>query len=238
MAYRTKQDTIELAEQLGIDVSGMTWPQMQKAVSDALKANDNDKRKVSKQLSDEARYLKRKRINKEMLPYLDKKVMIAPEMYADAKRYVHYTEDLGDDLEVEEISFLGMEGGRINWRGSADRMSGTYRVKGKNGRKVVATSALPRQNAGISIDPGDDWFPVIEFNGKKGYLYKHPSMYCFKSMLDDLNLYDAYRTTLQRSGVVFYLTGLLCIDIPVAHAIMRDIEKRAARGELDDSWLL
>ena len=231
MAYRNKQETIELANELGIDISDMTWPEMQRAVSSALKANDNDKR-----VKGSSKVNRRKaRYNKEMLPYLDKKILIAPEMYPDAKRYVHYHEELGDDLEIEEISMLGLEGGKIDWRGTNDMKTGTYRVKGKTGRKVVADSALPRQNAGIGWNLSREWFPVVEFMGQRGYLYRHPSKISFRAMLDDLGVYEDYRRVLQRHGTLFYLTGLLCIDIGVAENIMKDIEKRAARGELD-SW--
>ena len=229
MAYRNKQETIEIAERLGVDVSGMTWPEMQRAVSAALKSNDNDN---TKKKSSNYKY-KKIRFNKEMEPYLNKKILIAPEMYPDAKRYVHYHEELGDDLEIEEISMLGLEGGKIDWRGTNDMKTGTYKVKGKTGRKVVADSALPRQNAGIGWNLSREWFPVVEFMGQRGYLYRHPSKLNFRAMLDDLNVYEDYRSVLQRNGVLFYLTGLLCIDIGVAENIMKDIEKRAARGELE-----
>lgn len=228
MAYRNKQETLELAEKLGIDVSDMTWPQMQKAVSDALKSHNNPAPEVKAK----DKKNRRKRIKTGAEPYAGYTVMVAPEMPPDAKRYVHYTEELGDDLEVEEISMLGMEGGKIDWRNSGDMISGTYRVKGKTGRKVQATSALPRQNAQITIRPGIDYFPVVKFMNKQGYLYKHHTMNCFKNMLEELEVYDDYRKLLQRNGVLFYLTGLECIDIGVAHNIMRDIEKRFKRGEL------
>lgn len=223
MAYRNKQETMELAEKLGIDLTGLTWPQMQKAVSDELKKHNNPAPKAQKNLN---------RNNDRMKPYFGKTVLIAPEMPPDAKRYIHYDEELGDDLIVEEISMLGLEGGRIDWRGSDDTKTGTYRVKGKTGRKVHATSALPRQNAQITLRPGKDYFPVVKFGNKKGYIYKHPRMYSFKNMLEELEMYDEFRNTLQRNGVLFYLTGLLCIDIGVAHSIMREIERRFKREDL------
>ena len=92
------------------------------------------------------------------------------------------------------------------------------------------------QNAQITIRPGVDAFPVVKFKDKRGYIYKHPKMHAFKDMLVDLEVYDDYRNTLARHGVLFYLTGLECIDIGVAHSIMRDIEKRFKRGDLS-GWL-
>lgn len=231
MAYRNKQETIEIAEKLGIDVSGMSWPEMQKVVSAALKEQGKPapKRKAAKPMP--------KGVDESVRPYLGKTVLIAPEMHPDAKRYVHYDEELGDDLEVEEVSMLGLEGGKIDWRNTGDMVSRTFRIKGKTGRKVHATSALPRQNAQITIRPGIDYFPVVKFMNKQGYLYKHHKMNCFKNMLEELEVYDDYRNTLKRNGVLFYLTGLECIDIGVAHNIMRDIEKRFKRGEID-RWLV
>ena len=222
MAYRTKQETIELAEELGIDLTGLTWPQMQKVVSDALKQQNNPAPKVNVN----------KHNDDKMRPYRGKTVLIAPEMPPDAKRYIHYDEELGDDLDVEEVSMLGFEGGKIDWRGTNDMVTGTFRVKGKTGRKVHATSALPRQNAQITLRPGIDYFPVVKFQGKRGYIFKHPKLYSFRNMLEELEMYDEYRNTLQRNGVLFYLTGLLCIDIGVAHNIMRDIEKKFKREDI------
>lgn len=231
MAYRNKQETIELAEQLGVDVSDMTWPEMQKAVKQALLAKEGRNTVRKKPVKRTGKV-----VDETTRPYVGKTVMIAPEMYPDAKRYIHYDEELGDDIEVEEVSMLGFEGGRIDWSGKNDLVTKTYRVKGKTGRKVHATSALPRQNAQITIRPGVDAFPVVKFKDKRGYIYKHPKMHAFKDMLVDLEVYDDYRNTLARHGVLFYLTGLECIDIGVAHSIMRDIEKRFKRGDLS-GWL-
>ena len=36
MGYRNKEDCLREAERLGLDVAGMSWAQLQKAVSDAL----------------------------------------------------------------------------------------------------------------------------------------------------------------------------------------------------------
>ena len=224
MAYRNKKETIEIAGELGIDVSDMTWPEMQRAVAEALKENDNLKPKSRRKTNS--------RINDRMKPYVGKTVLISPEMGPDAKRYIHYQEELGDDINVEEISMLGFEGGKIDWSRNGDLVTKTYRTKGKTGRKVVAQSALPRQNAQITIRPGIDYFPVVKFMNKQGYLYKHHKMHCFKDMLEELEVYDDYRNMIQRNGVLFYLTGLECIDIGTAHKIMRDIEDRFKRGDL------
>lgn len=234
MAYRSKEDTIAEAKRLGIDVSGMTWPEMQKVVGQALKREE---------LEMPAKKVKEEPIRPEienMKPYLDKTIMISPELSPDANRIIRYEEEIGDDIEIEEKSFLGMEGKGIQFSADRDYVTGTFRVKGKTGRRVKAESSLPKENAQIIFRPGIDMFPVVTFRGRSGYLYTHQRFPNFKAVLKKTGFYEDYKDMLKEDPNVFYLTGLLCVDPGVAHSIMRDIEARVKdirEGGKGNKWL-
>lgn len=235
MAYRSKEDTINEARRLGIDVSGMSWPEMQKVVGQALKREElgdmGKSGKVAKAVRPEVRALE---------PYLDKTIMIAPELAPDANRIIRYEEEIGDDLEIEEKSFMGYEGGGIEYTAGRDYTTGTYRVKGKTGRKVKAECSIPKENAQIIFRPGIDMFPVVTFRGTSGYLMTHHRLPNFKAALLQSGYYEDYKGMLKDPPNVFYLTGLLCVDPHVAHNIMKDIERRVAdvrNGGRGEKWL-
>lgn len=222
MAYRNKQETIKEAERLGIDVSGMDWPTMQKTVKTALQreelgfASAGDK--APKATVD------------KLKPYLDKTIRIAPEMHPDANRIIRYQEKLGDDLDIEEKHFQA--GGSTEYVAGRDYTTGTFHVKGKTGRQVIAESSLPKENAQIVFRPGIDWFPVVTFGGRSGYLYTHQRFPNFKQVLMSSGYYEDYKDKLKDEPNVFYLTGLLCVDPSVAHGIMQDIELREKQKQL------
>ena len=238
MAYRKKEDTIRIADELGIDISGMSWPEMQKAVAQALKENDNIKKNVN--TNKNFRKVQKLLANSDRTgSYSGMNVLIRPELKADAQRYLHYREQLGDEVEVDEVSYLGLEGGHINWNsGAGDMRTGTYRIKGKTGRKVEAKSSIPRQNAGLAESIGRDWLVTATFQGKSGYLYKHHYYQSLKAILNMFGVYHDYIDTLRRPGVLFYLTGLLCVRKDVADGILKDIERRVQAGEVKVPWEL
>ena len=222
MAYRNKADTIKEAERLGIDVTGMDWPTMQKVVGDALKKEELGMPAKKIEASDADR------IQREMMkPYLGKVVRISPEMRPDANRIIRYLEELDDELDVEEKSFsAGDKSNDELYNMHRDYTTGTYIVKGKTGRKVIAESSLPKENAQMIFRPAQDMFPVVTFQGRTGYLFKHHRFPNFRRALIESGYYEDYKDQLTDEPNVFYLTGLLCVDVGVAHAIMNDIERR------------
>lgn len=219
MAYRNKEATLAEAERLGIDVSNMSWPEMQKEVKAALERErynvNPDRGKSVDTDGDIAKPMKRKIIFEP--------VTLAPELFPDHHRIIRYEEELGDELDVEEKTFMGMEGkGQISYTTSRDFATGTYKVKGKTGRRVKGEASIPKENAGRNIDPNRDWFEVISFQGRKGYRFKP-----FKQALMKTGYYEDYRQMLSKEPNTFYLTGILCVSIPIAHHIMREVEDRA-----------
>lgn len=237
MAYRSKEDTIAEALRLGIDVSGMSWPEMQKVVADALKREELGETNKVHNASKSA--VARPEIE-ALKPYLDKTILISPELAPDANRIIRYEEEIGDDIDTEEKSFLGYEGGGIEYTAGRDYTTGTFRIKGKSGRKVKAECSIPKENAQIVFRPGIDMFPVVTFRGVSGYLMTHQRLPNFKNVLVRSGYYEDYKDMLKDPPNVFYLTGLLCVDPHVAHSIMRDIEERVAdirNGGRGEKWL-
>ena len=223
MAYRSKEDTLKEAERLGIDVSNDDWPTMQRRVKEAL---EREKLGMTADRVKRVSPYDSRRNSAGMRPYLGKTVYIAPELRPDANRIIRYMEELGDDVEIEEKHY---EAGRVSdseFSVSRDYTTGTFRVKGKTGRKVVAESSIPKENAQIMFRPGIDWFPVVTFNGRSGYLYKHSRFPNFRQALIASGYYEDYKDQLKEEPNVFYLTGLLCVEPRVAHRIMREIEER------------
>lgn len=235
MAYRSKEDTINEARRLGIDVSGMSWPEMQKVVGQALKREELGE--ISKTVKTPNSI--RPEI-KALDAYRDKTILIAPELAPDANRIIRYEEEIGDDLDIEEKSFMGREGGGIEYTAGRDYTTGTYKVKGKTGRKVKAECSIPKENAQIIFRPGIDMFPVVTFRGTSGYLLTHHRLPNFKAALKQSGFYEDYKSMLKDPPNVFYLTGLLCVDPHVAHNIMNDIERRVAdirNGGRGETWV-
>lgn len=214
MAYRNKEATIAEAERLGIDVSNMSWPEMQKVVKEALERERLGAPKTT---------AKQKVNPLDASNYTFEPTLLSPELFPDANRIIRYDEELGDELEIEEKSFMGMEGkGQINYSMSRDYATGTYKVKGRTGRKVKAEASLPKENAGRTFDANKDWFEVVSFQGRRGYRFSQ-----FKSAIMKTGYYEDYKKDLCREPNVFYLTGILCVSIPYAHHIMQEIEERA-----------
>lgn len=221
MAYRNKEETLKEAERLGVDVEGDDWPTMQRKVKDALEMERLSNRKADAPA-------KPMRTDPALKPYIGKYVYISPELRPDANRIIRYEEEIGDDLEIEEKTYTA---GRVSDREfttSRDYTTGTFRVKGKTGRKVVAEASIPKENAQITFRPGIDWFPVVSFNGRSGYLYKHHRFPNFQKALMETGYYEDYKDQLADEPNVFYLTGLLCVEPRVAHRIMREVEERVA----------
>ena len=230
MAYRNKDDTIKEAKRLGIDIEGMDWPTMQKVVGNALKAEE------VKQLEGK---LRRNFTDDELklLPYLGYKILLSPEMGPDPNRIIRYTEDIGDDLIVEEKTFTAGNVNNSEYKASRDYTTGTYRILGKSGQRTIAECSIPKENVGATYDFERDWMPRLTYMGREGYPMKaykgHPG---FKDLLKQSGHWSDYKEMLRDEPNVFYLTGRLCVDIDVAHSIMREIMRneriKKERGEL------
>jgi len=256
MAYRNKEACIQEADRLGIDISGMDWPTLQRTVSNALKAEElginvtkdnidliKDVREAVHEAVDEKEAEKPvKRINDPLLPYMDKTILMAPELAPERYRLVKYDEDLGPELEVVERTFdinretdqvYDVSGGEVSHENQIDTYhdytTGTYRIKERSERRVKGMASVPKENPMLSFRPGIDWATVVTFKGKSGYLWKHfryPNVSDLLKQAGD-QYYQKYRKLFKDQPNVWYACGHLVCDPYLVHQVLQEIEEDA-----------
>lgn len=254
--YRNKKACIQEAERLGIDVSDMNWPQLQKAVSDALKLEelgipvDPGKAGV---VSMEAHIAEAKKMTVDkpenpLEPYLDKMILISPELRPERYRLVKYDEVLGNEVEVEERSFdidpntdqvFDVTGDKVEHASQIDEYhdytTGTYRIKARSDRQVIGMASVPKENPMLSFRPGVDWATVVTFKGKSGYLWKHwryPNVSALLKQAGD-EYYEKYRKVFKDQPNVFYLCGHLVCNPYLVHRVLKEIQEDARRKKIE-----
>ena len=157
-------------------------------------------------------------------------IVISPEIRPTINQVVKYDEELGFDLDIEERSLKDdFELGR-SFMATSDHEKGSYVIKGKKSTKVMAQSSLPKENASIEANPLDPrvLFPIVTFNGQRGYLWTHQTLPNVKELLQDSGYYQEMKEEFLKPGVMFYLTGLCCVSIPATHNLFREIEQKEA----------
>ena len=243
MAYRNKEDCLKEAERLGLDVSGMSWSELQKAVSDALKREELgvlDKPVNSPNEMEDA--TPAKRVDDPILPYLDKMILMSPELLPERYRLVKYDEDLGPEMEVVERTFdinretdqvYDVSGGEVPHENQIDTYhdytTGTYRIKERSERRVKGMASVPKENPMLSFRPGVDWATVVTFKGKSGYLWKHwryPNVSALLKAAGD-EYYQKYRKVFKDQPNVWYACGHLVCDPYLVHRVLKEIEEDA-----------
>jgi len=259
MAYRNKEDCKREAERLGIDVAGMDWPTLQRVVSNALKAEELGVNvpKVEKFVREwEAHELYGEENEEEsetsgtrvwpeddpLIPYLDKMILMSPELAPERYRLVKYDEDLGPEMEVVERSFdinretdqvYDVSGGEVPHENQIDTYhdytTGTYRIKERSERRVKGMASVPKENPMLSFRPGMDWATVVTFKGKSGYLWKHwryPNVSALLKAAGD-EYYQKYRKVFKDQPNVWYACGHLVCDPYLVHRVLKEIEEDA-----------
>lgn len=235
MPYIPKDVLLTEAEKRGIDLTGLSWPEQQRVVQKAMKTEESfseapkPKPYTPQEKSPELEFLKR--YKKAMVESLDKAVpvQICGEIKPMRNALFKYDEDLGEGLEVDDVSYLRNGMPDLNDRDATQ----TYIVRGKTGRKVFAQSTLPRQNAQIYYDPKTHWLaPIVkDFNGREGYLWKHHKYKGIKQLLIESGYFEDYRSlfdsklhpqNIWMAGGKFY-----AVNIQLCEKIFRDIEKKA-----------
>lgn len=257
MAYRNKEDCKREAERLGIDITGMDWPTLQRVVSNALKAEelgipvnqenvqlvDDAREAVNKAISEKMNNEKPvERFNDPLKPYLDKFILMSPELSPERYRLVKYDEDLGPEIEVVERSFdinretdqvYDVSGGEVPHENQIDTYhdytTGTYRIKQRSERRVKGMASVPKENPMLSFRPGVDWATVVTFKGKSGYLWKHwryPNVSALLKAAGD-DYYQKYRKVFKDQPNVWYACGHLVCDPHLVHRVLKEIEDDA-----------
>lgn len=263
MAYRNKEDCLREAKRLGIKAEGMDWPTLQKTVSNALKAEElglpvnnhtvnlvNDVREAVAEVTMEQeavrvptqgkKVMKKKR--DPLLPYLDKFILMSPELSPERYRLVKYDEDLGPEMDVVERTFdinretdqvYDVSGGEVPHENQIDTYhdytTGTYRIKNRSDRRVMGMASVPKENPMLSFRPGIDWATVVTFKGKSGYLWKHwryPNVSGLLKAAGD-EYYQKYRKVFKDQPNVWYACGHLVCDPYLVHRVLKEIEDDA-----------
>lgn len=254
MAHRNKEECIAEAERLGIDVSEMSWAEMQKAVSQALKREELgvlDRPIENPEVKQVISTPKEPEMPKDpdfenLKPYLGKTILLSPELAPERYRLVKYDEVLGNEVEVEERKFdidqndtvFDVSGGEVDYGNVIDQYhdytTGTYRIKSRSDRKVVAMSSVPKENAGMYYRPGYDYATVVTWKGRAGYLWKHWRYPNVKALLKASGYYQEYKHLFKDEPNVWYAAGKQLVCNPdLVHQVFREIEEktRKARDE-------
>lgn len=247
MAYRNKEDCMREAERLGIDVTGMDWPTLQRVVSNALKAEELDipvnmgrQTPVMEEVPKDEKAVNK--VDGSLAPYLDKMILMSPELAPERYRLVKYDEDLGPEMEVVERSFdinretdqvYDVSGGEVPHENQIDTYhdytTGTYRIKERSERRVKGMASVPKENPMLSFRPGIDWATVVTFKGKSGYLWKHwryPNVSALLMAAGD-EYYQKYRKVFKDQPNVWYACGHLVCDPYLVHRVLKEIEEDA-----------
>ena len=239
MAYRSKEDCQAEAERLGIDWEGMSWPELQKAVSNAIKLEEIEKDTPSKP---KAKQAKQKRSGNLIDAYKGKTIYLAPELLPERYRLLKYDEDLGPDYDVVERHFdIGendqvydssgkMDDSRTQIDQFHDYTTGTYRLKKRGDRRVTALSSVPKENAGMYFRPGMDYATVVTWQGRAGYLWNHFKYPNVKALLIESGYYEEYKDRFVNEPNVWYAAGkMLVCSVPLVHQIFKEIEEKEAK---------
>lgn len=222
--FMKKEDLLLEAERLHVNLEGLTWPQMQKAVLAAKTSNGENIHYTDKSV--EERKEKREVANSSKLP--DINYIISVEVAPTKTQLLKYDEELDEDLITEEVRLSPHDAGN-------NYTTQTYKVRG-TGRKVIAQSTAPKENCGIEYNPARDFVPRTIWKGQVGYIYSHPTLPCIKSLLIESGYYEDYRKeiTNPKANYLWYAgSKILTIDINKTHQIFRDIEKKAKRANKD-----
>ena len=247
MAFMKKEELLAEAERLGIDISSMKYQEQVAAVAKAQRAeaglNPGITGAFSSADTDGDRYVQDKRIPekpkrdkaprntgqeallKEYEKVKNKRIIIAPAIRPESANVLFkYEEDLGDDMDVEEV-YLGLET-LGSPQGDVNR-DATYKTR-KNGRRALAMSSFPKENAGIDYRPAD-WFPTITdpVSGKTGYQWKK----YVKPLLLKSGFYQEYADYFdyrKNPNNIYYISGWCCVRKELIDWIFEDINKKIA----------
>lgn len=244
--YRNKEACLEEARRLGINgAEEMSWPELQKAVSDGLKLEElgvtkqpdadggNERMAPEKpQLTEE---------QKRALPYMDKTIIISPELQPERYRLLKYDEDLGPDYDVVERQFdidrstdqVYDISGELGERNAVDQyhdyLSGTYRLKKRSDRRVTAMSSVPKENSGMMMR-WQDVATLVTWQGRVGYLWKHMWLPNVKDLLVQSGYYNEYKDLFKDEPNAWYAAGKqLVVDPYLTHRVLHEIEEKEKR---------
>lgn len=155
----------------------------------------------------------------------DNAVLIAaPEQRPTQYQKRKYYENVGTEKITEDVSF-GVGKYTPFKEDESGTKATTYKVI-ETSRPLTAESTMPKYGCMLTYRPTKELCAVAEYNGHRGYLWTHHRLPNIKAMLQQMGVYEEYRH-LWQSGVgrIFYLAGLLCVDIPFTNETFRRIQQ-------------
>jgi len=249
MPMMKKEELYAQADRLGIRFEeGMSYVEKNALVANALKRERLEAPDKDAEIAALRKELARLRAEKQLADVSPKakpsadgtpipagRVILSPEIKPTSVQLFKYDEELGEDVAVEEVSYRD-EFGRV-MQTDHDLKTGTYRVKGKSGRKVVAQSTIPKENAGVSYDPQRDLVPVVTWRGRRGYIWTHQHYPNVKELLRASGYYHDYADVFsadEHPENIWYAAGkMLVCSISMTHRVFSEIEKKEAKVEGD-----
>lgn len=258
--FMDKETLYSEADRLGVDLTGLKWPQMQKAVIDAQNAevgetgpkpSADDAKDTAEYMREEMARLRRQLadaqsaqpqepvvfdLGRNVEPntiedYEGKVVLISPGQKETPNQRVKYDETLGYDRPVKEVHLdVGKNSPFLGDQGTSDlRKDATYQLGKRTGKKVVATSTMPKIGAMLTFDPRKDMVAVATYNGHRGYLWSHHRLPNIKGLLKEAGVYEDYRDRFKNK--LFYVGMQLCCDISYANSILSEVSRKARINE-------
>lgn len=248
MGFMKKEELLAEAERLGIDISTMKYQDQVAAVARAQRQEQEGKPIDISEITsavevkrDETRNVKQDKRKKDIEmgrkvwnEVKGKRIVIAPMIRPEeANVLFKYDEELGDDVEVEEVYYdlgtLGNPSGNVN-------QDGTFRIKQKTGKKVIAQSTIPKENAGIDYYVGD-WFPTVKdpVSGREGYQYKKYVEPLLRKS-GHFQEYAEYFDHRKYPNNVFYISGWSCCDKDLVNWIFNDINRKEQERKERESY--
>ena len=258
MPYMSKAKLAEEAQRLGLDLTGLGYQEQNRVVSAALSAAATPEPTVTEtpqesggwspswtpQTSVEPKAeqpqvvskLKQSEVQRQSVQHTVQHIkgtIISPEMAQTPIQLIKYDEELGDDIEIEERTFNINEVASLKMK--REYTSGTYVIKGNNGKRVVAQSTLPKENAGIRLDPRTPLaVPIVEWQGRVGYLWSHAKLPNIKELLKASGYYEKYRKTFSADNpqnLWYAASQVLVANMDTVHYVFNEIERLAQRDE-------
>lgn len=232
MAFISKEELTSEAKRLGINLDDYeSWSDKQKAVFAAQTAeqSQNIEPKKSKTKTSNAKQKATENLKKN---FKDGKVRISNEIMAMKYQVCKYDEEVGPDVEIEEVS---ANPDMIKIKDGNGVASSTYSIKRKSGKRVIAQSTLPTENVGLTFDSARDLVPVAEYGGRRGYLWTHPIYAGIKDLLIESGYYEKYKERFDGvrypSNIWYAGTKFVVCSIPLVHYIFTEIEDDADRRQ-------
>jgi len=155
----------------------------------------------------------------------DRAVLIAaPEQRPTQYQRKKYYETVGTEKMTEDVSFDIGTRSPFGYEESGTK-SATYKVV-ESTRPMTATSTMPKYGCMLTYRPTKELCAVAEYNGHRGYLWTHHRLPNIKGMLQQMGVYEEFKHLwYEGTGRIFYLAGLLCVDIAFTNETFRRIQR-------------